>query len=138
MSDAFSTDLYTKLTSVTALANAASFTAGGNAADPALTKIPLPAAWVLLSNDKPMDNETGVVPLTQVVLVEYTVLIYVQYTTQADLINTQIPLLRSARSAIHGTEGPNRNRWKYMGQKLVLVNPDRLAYEQQYAIRIGM
>lgn len=135
MSDIFGQDLYTKLATVSALANSAGFAVGGKQSDPALTKIPLPAAWVLLGNDKPMDDETGLVPATQVLLVEYLVLVYVPYTSQSDLIGTQFPLLRSARTSIHATTAPNGYRWKYMGQKLVLVNPDRLCFEQRYAIR---
>lgn len=139
MSDIYAADLMSKLSTVPALSNSAGMQVGGTASDPSMTKIPLPAAWVLLGNDAPVDNETGSVPVMQVLLIEYVVLVYVPYVSEADIINTQIPLLRSARASIHGTSVvPNGNKWKYKGQRLVLVNPDRLAYEQRYAIRVAM
>jgi hypothetical protein len=134
MSDLFATDIYTKLATVPALATAVGFAIGGRTSDPALTKIPLPAAWVLLMSDRATDPDTGTVMQTQVLLVEYAVLLYVPYNSQADLIATQFPLLRAARTAIHATTAPNKYRWKYIGQKLTVVNPDRMCYEQRYAI----
>ena len=134
MSDTFATDLYTKLATITAIANSAGFAVGGKQSDPALTKVPLPAAWVLLGNDKAVNVDGGMVQKTQIVQVEYVVMIYVPYTSQADLINNQFPLLRAARTAIHATDAPNGNRWKYMQQRLALINPDRLCYEQRYDV----
>jgi len=136
MSDAFALDLYTKLATVAALANSAGFGVGGRPADPALTKIPLPAAWVLLGGDDPTDTEGGMVPAMQVLLVEYFVMLYVPYVSQDDLINVQFPLLRAARTAIHATDAPNGGRWLYQGQRLAGTNPDRLCYRQRYAIRV--
>ncbi|OYV99040.1 MAG: hypothetical protein B7Z62_02055 [Deltaproteobacteria bacterium 37-65-8] len=138
MSDTFATDLVTKLETVTALATSSGMAVGGKAPDPALTKIPLPAAWVILGEDKADDIETGMIPTTQSVVITYIVMIYVPYLSQTDLINTQIPLMRAARSAIHATKAPNGNRWKYNGQKLALINVDRMAYEQRYTVRASM
>ncbi len=139
MSDVFATDIYTKLATVSVLAASAGFALGGKAPDPAMTKIPLPAAWVLLGSDEATEPETvGLVARNQVLRVEYVVMIYVPYLSQTDLINTQFPLLRAARAAIHSTTAPNGNRWSYKKQKLALVNVDRLAYEQRYVVRVGV
>ena len=138
MSDIFGQDLFSKLITVPAIANFASFTAGGGASDPAMTKIPLPAAWVLLAGDMPVDKESGAVPITQILQIEYVVMVLLPYTSQSDILNTQIPLLRAIRKSIHGTLAPNGFLWKYTGQKLAKLNPDRMGYEQRFVVRVGM
>ncbi len=136
MSDVFASDLLTKLLAVPTMSGG--MAVGGKPPDPAMTKIPLPAAWVLLGEDKADDVETALVPQFQSLLITYIVMIYVPYLSQADLINTQLPLLRAARSAIHATQAPNSVRWKYASQKLALVNVDRMAYEQRYLVRASI
>lgn len=132
--DAFASDLMTKLGAVTGLSIGMAL--GGRDPDPSMTKIPLPAAWVLLAEDKPNDPETALVPTSQMLLVDYVVMAYVPYISQSDLINTEFPLLRAIRTAIHSTNSPNGNRWKYLGQRLVLANTDRLGYEQRYRVLV--
>lgn len=136
MSDIYAQDLLAKIGGIPALP--AGFAIGGRVIDPAMTQIPLPAAWILLGDDKPVDLEMGLVPLMQVTMISYIVMVYVPYTNQADLVNVQLPLLRTIRTAIHGTPSPTVDRWKYEGQRLVLVNTDRLAYEQKYCIRAAL
>ena len=137
MSDTFALDLHTKLATVSALAASAGFAVGGRTSDPALTKIPLPAAWILMMKDEATEQDSlAVVSAQQVLKIEYGVMIYVPYTSQTDLISTQFPLLRAVRTAIHATSAPNGYRWKYKGQRLALINADRLCYEVRFEILV--
>lgn len=119
---------------VPVLANSAGMAVGGRDIDPAMTKLQLPAAWVVLTQDRSNDPMTGVNPGGQTLLLFYSVLIYVPYTSQSDLITNQLPLLESVIKAVHGVQAPHGHKWRYEGQRLVLVNPDRLGYEQRYSI----
>jgi hypothetical protein len=64
------------------------------------------------------------------------VVIYVPYVSQDDLLTVQFPLLESVIAAVrdNGSEATSGNRWRYIGQKLAMVYPDRLAYEQHYTL----
>lgn len=106
---------------------------GGRADDPAMTKIPLPSAWVLLHNDEP-EPAGAMNPAGQVVKNIFVVVVYVPYISQADLIATQLPLLESVMKVVRGQQAPMGQKWRYEGQRLTLVNPDKLAYEQRYSV----
>lgn len=135
-------DLVARVTSVPELTNSAGLAVGGRGNDPGLIKIPLPAAWVMFGKDMNEEDVPGSSPhggfnmvgASTTVLATYSVLIYVPYLSQDDLLNVQFPLLLSVIRAIRGQEAPSGHRWRYTGQKLALVYPDRLAYEQHYTL----
>jgi hypothetical protein len=137
-------DLLDKVRTVPALEAKTSLTIGGKSADPDLTKIPLPAAWVVMRKEgkdtSPYDRTdmSGVVDEYTLAGI-WTVTIMVPYTSDDDLIDTQYPLLESVRKAVHKTEGDIESadgsmRWAYMGMRIALVYTDRLAYEQSYHV----
>ena len=134
-------DLVAKVTSVPALTSSAGLAVGGKGSDPGLLKIPLPAAWVMYTKDDVDEapfghggSQPGMVPSQQVVMLTCSVLIYLPYASQADLLETQLPLLEAVVNAVRGTLAPSGHRWRYLGQKLALVYPDRIAYEQHYTL----
>ena len=127
-------DLLTKIATVPALSASVGLSVGGQTPDPAMSKIPLPAAWVLLADDIAKDPDTGLIPMIQHLNLTYVVMIYLPYIGQSDLLTNQYPLLEAVRSAIHGTTAPSGFRWKYQKAKLVLINPGRIAYEQRYTL----
>lgn len=127
-------DLLTQVQTVAALAEATGMAVGGRDIDPSMSKLPLPAAWVVLTQDRSNDPMTPVNMGGQTLLVTYSVLVYVPYTSQSDLITNQLPLLESVIKAVHGHLTPTGHKWRYEGQRLVLVNPDRLGYEQRYSL----
>ena len=126
-------DLYTKIQAIPALASSTGLTVGGREPDPGLTQIPLPAAWILLSQ---FDNENlGTLlnrpPTVANVRALYGVMLYVPYKSQSDLIDNQLPLLEQVIAAIQGTPIANTGasqRWSLQSGKLVLLNTDRLGY----------
>lgn len=107
---------------------------GGGATDPAMLTLPLPAAWVLLTGDRPLDPAAAVNPRGQMVEITYSVMVYVANVSQSDLIDAQIPLLESVIVAVHGQQSPSGHKWKYGGQRLVVVNTDKLGYEQRFTV----
>lgn len=127
-------NLLTLLETVPALAVNSGLAAGGRASDPSMIHIPLPCAWVIMADDKPNDPPTGSNPAGQVVSTDYIVMLHVPYTSQADLLANQLPLLEAAVTAVRGKQSAKGQKWRYSGQKLVLVNPDRLVYEQRYSV----
>lgn len=126
-------DLLNKIATVSALATSHGLTVGGGKIDPSETKIPLPSAWVLFAAEKEQDQELGMVLKTQTINGNYIVLIDVPFISQSDLISNQFPLLDAVRASIHGTNTPRGFRWKFDGQRLLLINPDRMRYEQTYS-----
>ena len=137
-------DLITKVTSIPALAASSGLAVGGKGTDPGMIKIPLPAAWIMYTKDED-DEDDGpngrgqrIVPAVQTLCLTASVLIYLPYTDQDDLLTTQFPLLESVVKAIRGTPAPSGHRWRYLGQKLALVYPDRIAYEQHYTLTAVM
>jgi hypothetical protein len=138
-------DLVARVTSVPALANSAGLALGGRGADPALTKIPLPAAWIMFGKDQVNEppygtsqsgGSGGMVPMGENVQQVFSIVIYVPYLSQDDLLTVQFPLLEAVIAAVRGNgrAAPSGNRWRYIGQKLAMVYPDRLAYEQHYTL----
>lgn len=135
-------DLIDRVKSVSALTASASIFLGGHGTDPALLKIPLPAAWVRYEQDSPDEapysTSSGagpaIVPASQVCLAMCSVIIYVPYVSESDLLTTQYPLLEQVIAAIHGKDAPSGHRWRYFGQKIALVANDRMAYQQRYTL----
>ncbi len=126
-------DIYTKLQGITALAASVGLAVGGKEPDPGMTKMPLPAAWVVVAeghneNDGVLSNRP---PTLSNVRLSVAVMLYVPYLSQSDLLTNQIPLLESVIQAIQGTPiagtGASQ-RWNMQSFKLVLLNTDRLGY----------
>jgi phage gp37-like protein len=127
-------DLYSKIVSVPGLAGSVGLALGGKATDPNLAKVSLPAAWVVFTGDKPIEPDYPVVPKIQSVLVSFSVMVFVAYDSQSDLISNQYPLLDSCVTAVHGTDSPAGTRWKFEGRSCKLINPDRLGYELKFTV----
>jgi hypothetical protein len=138
-------DLVDRVRLVSAFEGRAGFAIGGRGADPALTKIQLPAAWAMFGKDQVNEPPYGtsqsggfggMVPMVENVQQVFSVVVYVPYVSEDDLLTVQFPLLKSVVDAVRG-EGrpaPSGHRWRFIGQKLAMVYPDRLAYEQHYTI----
>ncbi len=140
-------DFSARFMTVTEFEGRVAFGLGGHGTDPGLTAIPLPAAWLNFSSDvvdeAPFGHSQarpGMVPEVELVLASFTAAIYLPYVDEADLIATQYPLLEACIKAVKANQGqsPGGFRWRYVGQKLALLYPDRLAYEQHYTLNWPM
>ncbi len=126
-------DIFAKISAIPALASSTGLTVGGHAPDPGMTKIPLPAAWVLFSE---ADNQNvGILlnlpPKQPNVLMQVTVMLHIAYTSQSDLISTQYPLLEAVIAAVQGTSVGTFGsaRWNLHSAKLSAINPDRQIFK---------
>jgi len=107
-------NLLTLLETVPALAVNSGLAAGGRASDPSMIHIPLPCAWVIMADDKPNDPPTGSNPAGQVVSTDYIVMLHVPYTSQADLLANQLPLLEAAVTAVRGKAVSKRSKMEIL------------------------
>jgi hypothetical protein len=132
-------DLFTKIVAIPALATSTGLAIGGKEPDPGMTKIPLPAAWILLAQ---FDNEnlgslTNRPPTVANVRAQYGVFLYLPYKSQADLIANQLPLVEQVVQAVQGTPIANTGasqRWALASGKLAGVNTDRVIYHLAYEL----
>ncbi len=105
--------------------------------------IPLPACRIVYMGDHeyedssaltPRLNESGIVPSSQQMLSTFSALIILPWESDADVIDTEFPLLEQVQRAVHGKEGPSGHRWRYIGQSKALVMVDRIGYEQRFTL----
>lgn len=123
-------DIYTKIQTLPALASSTGLTLGGKEPDPGMTKIPLPAAWVLIPAADNMnigDLENRPPSLANVRL-QQSIFLHLPYISQTDLLANQVPLLESVVATVQGTSvgtagGP---RWNLHSFKMAAINTDRI------------
>ena len=133
-------DILAKVKTVPALATQTGLTIGGHSQDPGLLKVSLPAAWIVMKGDQIDDDpsmthgaSTGFVAFSQTMLAVWSVTVFVPYVDDNDLLTVQYPLLELVINAVHGT-ATIAHQWCYIGQKIALVFPDRLAYELRFSV----
>jgi hypothetical protein len=137
-------DLLNRVRSVPSLASSTSFAIGGKANDPALKIMVPPLCRLLLMNlyadEDPRSTGSarggGIVPATQMMLLDFRALIIVPYLDDNDILNVEFPLLEAVAKTVKATTAatPSNHRWRFLGQKLSFVYPDRLGFEQRYTI----
>jgi hypothetical protein len=133
-------DLLAKVQTVPALALSAGLSLGGRSADPGLLKVPVPAAWITFKQDGSDQqsyehgNPSGFETDSPLMMMTWCVTVLMPYIDDADLLTTQYPLLEAVILAVAGTESGGGFNWRYAGQRIALVYPDRLAYEQRYTV----
>ena len=132
------TDLFNKVNAIPSLAATVGLTIGGKAPDPGMTKVPLPAAWVISkAAASTLDKGAPVVSRNLPCLLNFAVLLYIPYTSQADLVTNQLPLLESVIKSVHGTDSPAYERWAFNGYQLEALNSDRLIYRIEFFVDVG-
>ena len=137
-------DLLALVRTVPALAAMTSLTIGGKAADPGLVKVPLPACWITFGKDVSDERsyehgpESGLVIESPLMIGTWAVTVFVPYDDDDDLLTVQLPMLESIVIAVHARETPSGFNWRFAGQRMVQVYPDRLAYEQHYTANYAL
>ncbi len=132
-------DLLAKVRSITALALRTSLTLGGRTIDPGLVNVALPAAWVTHTASKPDQRdythgpESGFISASMQ-MAEWAVILFIEYSTDDDMLNVQYPLLDELVLAVHGTLSPTGMQWRDAGRRISKIYPDRLAYEQNFTL----
>lgn len=109
-----------------------------NTPDPTLISLTPPACWVSFLGDQQKEQEENVVPQTEVIVFMFVAFIYLPMTKQNEMLTgaKTLPLLKTIIDAVRGKESAinTGHRWAYRGQKLALVNVDRMVYAQRYTI----
>lgn len=139
---AASSDLISKLSTVSALQGRVSLASAGGPIDPGMQSVPMPASWVLfegedvVSNAIPMSTNRGY--QQEDVLLKFSVWTMISYASQADLINNQWPTLEAIADSVSGRQAGSSAtgllRWKYVRNYLAHVSNDRLIYVQEFLI----
>ena len=138
MIDLCAADLYTKIQAIPAIASATGLAVGGKTPDPGLTKMPLPAAWILFDGATSTLDPNSRLPSTNLpAVLSYAAMLYVPYIGQQDLIANQLPLVELVAKTVHGTDAPTGQRWRFSTAKLVLVNADRMCYRINFLLDAG-
>jgi hypothetical protein len=140
----FAADFKAKVSSVSGLETATSFTVGGRTQDPALLKAPLPTAWLELKAaivDEPDYTHgpgSGLVVEQQTMMATFCAVLILAYGTDDDLLSVQYPFIEKVVNAVQGTtpdpNNPMNFRWRCIGFQRVGVYNDRLAYEVRFTL----
>lgn len=110
---------------------------GANEPDPTLLTLTPPACWVSFVGDQEEEQDGNIVIAPQPMVFMFVAFIYLPMAKQSELIAgaVHLPLLKKVMTGVHGEESANTgHRWSYKGQKLALVNPNRMVYAQRYSI----
>ena len=128
------TDLVTKLKTVPAMQNRVGLATAGRATDPSMKGVPMPAAWVLYTGDNNTNPESKGF-LQNDIDMTFSAFLMLSYTSELDLINTELPTLEAlARSASGADSTTFGMRWKYLGSQLLSTFSDRLVYELKFMV----
>jgi len=139
MINELATDLLTAVKSITSnkfgvLAKRVGLAAGAKGMDPTMSKVALPACWVVFVGDQNLSgNPEGECPTFT--KTDFIVKVFMEYSTEADLIANQYPLLEEVITTVNGRQGPLGSRkWKYEGQTLDELTGNRVVFDQRYSI----
>ena len=138
-----STDLVTAAKSITSnkfgtTVKRVGLAVGATSIDPTMQKVVTPAAWVVFTGDQTLSNlDQG--ECNPTVKMEFVIKVFLQYSTEADLIANQYPLLSELISTISGRQGPvGSKRWKYEGQAIDELTGNRVVFDQRYSIVVAL
>lgn len=138
-----STDLLTAAKSITSnkfgtTTKRVGLAVGAKSIDPTLQKVQTPAAWVVYIGDQNQSNlNEGECPAF--LRAEFIIKVFMDYTTEADLIANQYPLLTELINTINARQGPaGSKKWKYEGQTLDELTGNRIVFDQRYSIVVAL
>lgn len=133
-------DLVDRLKAIPELDSRVGLAVGGRDKDPLMTKVPLPAVWVVYRGDETLDDTTrGRCVVT--VRTSFVVKVLVEYKNETDLIDVQFPFVESIIKALNGktpTGLLTTTGWKYEGQTIDEIETNRLVYDQIYSTTITL
>lgn len=129
-------DLINRISAVTALGGRVGAAVGGTETDPTMSEAPVPFAWVVFGGDTPMNDDDHGTHYRRV-RYNFTVVTAISYgITEQDMFDISLPVLEDIQNAVSGTQGDNKyvDLWRYEGQDLQAVFPNRLVYHINFSI----
>lgn len=108
---------------------------GASKYDPNMEKIQVPNVWVVFINDV---NNQPTIKCTPTIELNFIVKIQLSYTTEQDLIVSQLPILEKTIKAVHGQPSPNGFYWIYRGSQLDTIQAGKAVFDQQYSLTVSL
>lgn len=133
MIDLYTNDLVEKLKAVPAFGGRVGATLGGTEADPTLSNIEVPAAWVVFSGLQNRDQRDR---RYQMMDMSFRVVVMLDYGNgESDFVDTQLKLIDDASQAVRGEIVADTGSmvWNFDGASIVSINPDRIVYELSFS-----
>lgn len=129
-------ELYSLIVAVNEFADITGTNLGGSEPDPTLLTLTPPACWVSFVGDAQKEPGGNRPPTQEVLSFIFMAFIYLPMAKQSVMISTYLPLLAKVIKGVRGQESTQNtgHRWVYNGQKLALVNTNRMVYAQRYSI----
>lgn len=130
-------ELFTLITSVPEFAAITGTQLGQNEPDPTLITLEPPACWVSFVGDNEVEADGNVIQTPKALYFMYVAFIYLPMARQSEMLAgaQHLPLLKKILQGVNGAQSANTgHRWSYKGQKLALVNTDRMVYAQRYSL----
>jgi len=135
--DVVTQDLVDTVKAVASFSNRVGLAVGGQEIDPINRDLTRPAAWVIYIGDDFVSGNT-MNPCNTLIKLNFIVKILIDYDSEANLISTHLPLLHEVAQAVQGGEPAPGSKWLYEGQGLEALEPDRMVWNQQYSIQLGI
>ena len=129
--------LVQQISTVPALAGSTGTTIGGTEADPTMTTIPVPAAWVVFESAQDAsqgDGKTGSDSRYQRLVLTYRVVLVLQYGQGETDLKEQLKTIEDISAAVRGSIPLDfgATPWAYLGCSLMSIETDRIAYSMSF------
>lgn len=140
MTDDIIQHLVDRISTVSALAGSTGTTMGGTEADPTLTTVPMPVAWVVLQSaqdDAGKDGKTAADSKYQRLLLTFSVFLVQEYGEGDDEQGLKLKMIDDVAAAVRGTQALSFgcDPWAYQGCQLAFIQTNRIAYELFFQVR---
>jgi hypothetical protein len=134
MIDDITSSLISAISVVPALAGRVGTTLGGGEADPTLSAIETPAAWVVFESaqdNSGTDGRTASDGKYQRLLMTYRVVVVLQYGEGEADLKTQLQTLEDVATAVRGQQPLDfgASPWSFQGMSLLAIETDRISYQ---------
>ena len=131
--------LVSQIMTVPALAGSTGTTIGGTEADPTMTSIACPAAWVVFEgaqDESGTDGKSGADSRYQKLLYTYRVVLVLQYGEGEADLKVQLGTLEDIVAAVRGSIALpfGASPWAYQGCTLLSVETNRMAYSLTFQV----
>ena len=136
MIEAVAQHLLDMIKTVPAFAESAGLALGGNEADPTLSTVTPPYAWVIHEgavDSSVNDGRSGADGRYQRLITQFRVVVVLPYGTGDQDLKTQLSLIENVAFAVRGSQALQYvDPWTYQGHQLVGIETDRIAYSLNF------
>jgi len=129
--------LVQRISTVSALAGSTGTTIGGTEADPTMTTIPVPAAWVVFEGAQDAsqnDGKSGADSRYQRLVLTFRTVLVLQYGQGETALLLQLKMIEDVAAAVRGSTPLDfgASPWAYQGCSLMSIETDRIVYSLSF------